>query len=479
MNLFSKQKFSTKLLLVIIGLSTVMVTVLALRTYTVQVHRIKNDNESYIAEQLNLVSNTVELYSKQADREKLKENIVRALSGKSLFGTGYPIVADANGEVYASPKLQFADEDKQIAARIQRVTNAKEEKGVFITDFNEWAIYYTPVAQTNLNAIIKIPKQKAKAEISKKRNVVLLSIVIYLSIFIVVIARFSRKVTAPLFAGLSFAQTLLTGDLRKKMSVEMNDEFGDLAQSLNGMTTKLSEVAKKISKGVSEVLETSEEISELTRQVSDGATQQASTVEELASAVEQIADTFKNTSRIAAKTGQISNETSNDLDKVSAASNDSLNAIRQIADRITVVSEIAFRTNLLALNAAVEAARAGNHGAGFAVVAAEVRRLAERSKIVAQDINDLSDETVKITEKTGDELQIVIPQIKKSASLIQDVVNAIIELEGGIQQINAAIQQLNHVTQSNAASGEEIYATTDMLASNAQNLSSIVKFFKL
>ncbi len=112
-------------------------------------------------------------------------------------------------------------------------------------------------------------------------------------------------------------------------------------------------------------------------------------------------------------------------------------------------------------------------------MATEVRRLAEKSKIAAQEINDLSDSTVQVTEQTGNELQSVIPRIKESAMLIQDVVNAIIDLEGGIQQINAAIQQLNHVTQSNAASGEEIYATTDMLTDNAKELSKMVDFFKL
>ena len=245
------------------------------------------------------------------------------------------------------------------------------------------------------------------------------------------------------------------------------------------MAEKLSLVVKEISLGATEVLQTSEEISESTRQVSDGANRQASTVEELASTVEQIAGTFKNASNIATKTGEIAKTTSTDLDRVSNASTDSLDAIRQIAEKIEVVSEIAFRTNLLALNAAVEAARAGEHGKGFAVVATEVRRLAEKSKIAAQEINDLSDSTVQVTEQTGNELQSVIPRIKESAMLIQDVVNAIIDLEGGIQQINAAIQQLNHVTQSNAASGEEIYATTDMLTDNAKELSKMVDFFKL
>ncbi len=199
----------------------------------------------------------------------------------------------------------------------------------------------------------------------------------------------------------------------------------------------------------------------------------------MASTIDEIAHSFHQASKVASTTGEIAKSTSSDLDKISAASSESIQAIRQIAERIGVISEISFQTNLLALNAAVEAARAGTHGKGFAVVATEVRRLAEKSKIAAQEINDLSEETVEVTEKTGNEMQEIIPSIKESSNLVQDVVTAIVDLEGGVEQINAAVQQLNEVTQGNAASAEEINATAEVLTSEAKDLSKLMAFFKL
>ncbi len=479
MNIYSKQKYSTKLLFIVVGLGVLMVLVLAYKTYTVQVERIKHNNDSFATDQLRIISGIVDQLYDEANEIQSKERIVSAISKYEYFDRGYPLVISANGEIFATPKSLYAEEDKQIPNTISRDFSNNSIKSISKTDFNEWTLYHIPIAQKGLQAVVKIPKHEARAEIRTKNFVIVFFPILFLSIFIFIVARFAKGITQPIISGLEYSQAITAGNLQKSIAIKRNDETGELAESLNQMAEKLSVVVKEISLGATEVLQTSEEISESTRQVSDGANRQASTVEELASTVEQIAGTFKNASNIATKTGEIAKTTSTDLDRVSNASTDSLDAIRQIAEKIEVVSEIAFRTNLLALNAAVEAARAGEHGKGFAVVATEVRRLAEKSKIAAQEINDLSDSTVQVTEQTGNELQSVIPRIKESAMLIQDVVNAIIDLEGGIQQINAAIQQLNHVTQSNAASGEEIYATTDMLTDNAKELSKMVDFFKL
>jgi methyl-accepting chemotaxis protein len=157
---------------------------------------------------------------------------------------------------------------------------------------------------------------------------------------------------------------------------------------------------------------------------------------------------------------------------------ESFDSIRTIAEKITIINDIAFQTNLLALNAAVEAARAGEHGRGFAVVAAEVRKLAERSKLAADEIENLSKNSLKITEKTRESLDALVPEIKKTSQLVQEIAAASIEQNSGADQINSAIQQLNTVTQQNAASSEEMATSAEELASQAESLKDTVSFFK-
>ncbi len=256
------------------------------------------------------------------------------------------------------------------------------------------------------------------------------------------------------------------------------DEIGELNDAMNKMILKLSEVVAEIKNGSTQVHLASSEIAASSQMVAAGASRQAVTVEQLASTVEQIARQFQEAALIARKTGGIAQRTSTDLDKVASASAESLASIEQIAERIGVISEIAFQTNLLALNAAVEAARAGEHGRGFAVVAAEVRKLAERSKLAALEINEISQTTVGVTSEAGREMQELIPSLKRSTELIQEIVSSIFDLQSSIDQINSGVQQLNLMTQKNAAASEQMNSTAELLSEKSKTFSSLVDFFK-
>jgi len=192
-----------------------------------------------------------------------------------------------------------------------------------------------------------------------------------------------------------------------------------------------------------------------------------------------MAANVKQNAENASQTEQIAAQSAKDAEASGAAVGKAVDAMQTIAAKITIVQEIARQTDLLALNAAVEAARAGEHGRGFAVVASEVRKLAERSQAAAAEIGTLSTDTVKVAQEAGSMLAKLVPDIKKTAELVEEITAACREQDVGSSQINQAIQQLDKVTQQNAAASEQVSATSEELASQAELLQSSISFFKL
>jgi methyl-accepting chemotaxis protein len=245
------------------------------------------------------------------------------------------------------------------------------------------------------------------------------------------------------------------------------------------MVIKLREIVTSIISGASNVASASLQVGSATQQLSQGATEQASSTEEISSSMEEMASNIQQNTDNSQQTEKIAISASEGISKVANAAEESLISIRQISEKITIINDIAFQTNILALNAAVEAARAGEHGKGFAVVAAEVRKLAERSKIAADEINNLSKHSLQTTEGAGVLVAEILPEIQKTANLVQDISAASLEQNAGAEQINEAIQQLSQVTQQNAAASEEMATSSEELASQADQLNEIVGFFKI
>ncbi|HVW93347.1 MAG TPA: methyl-accepting chemotaxis protein [Devosia sp.] len=252
-----------------------------------------------------------------------------------------------------------------------------------------------------------------------------------------------------------------------------------LGHALKQMVERLRDVIGEAAASARNLASGSQELSATAEQLSQGATEQASSTEEASASMEEMASTIKQSADNASQTEKIARQSAADAQASGDAVNKAVAAMQTIAEKIMVVQEIARQTDLLALNAAVEAARAGEHGRGFAVVASEVRKLAERSQAAAAEISTLSGTTVKAAQSAGEMLSRLVPDIQRTAELVEEISAGSREQNAGAAQINTAIQQLDKVTQQNTSAAEEMSATSEELASQAEQLQSAISYFRL
>jgi PAS domain S-box-containing protein len=272
---------------------------------------------------------------------------------------------------------------------------------------------------------------------------------------------------------------LSNGDLTLELKAERDDEIGQLVRAVNKTIAILKGIVSDVKSAAENVTSGSQQLSAGSEQMSQGTTEQAASAEEASSSVEEMNATIKQNADNAQQTEKIALKSAADATESGRAVSETVGAMKDIAGKISIIEEIARQTNLLALNAAIEAARAGEHGKGFAVVASEVRKLAERSQVAAGEISHLSASSVQVAEKAGQMLAKLVPDIQKTAELVQEISAASKEQTSGADQINSAIQQLNQVIQQNAGAAEEMSSTAEELSSQAQQLQSTIAFFKV
>ncbi len=257
-----------------------------------------------------------------------------------------------------------------------------------------------------------------------------------------------------------------------------SDVFG-VYENMKNMAVQLTQVVSDVREGSANVAAGSNELSVAAQSLSSGATEQAAAIEEVSASIEEMASNIQQNSQNALATENLATKSASDASESGVAVNEAVSAMKNIAEKISIIEEIARQTNLLALNAAIEAARAGEHGKGFAVVAAEVRKLAERSGQAAGEISELSTSTVDVAERAGSMLESLVPNIQKTAELVQEISSASAEQNSGAEQISRAITQLDSIIQQNASASEEMASTSEELAMQSEQLEQTMAFFRL
>lgn len=418
----------------------------------------------------------------------IKENVNQVLERYGKFEKITPILSNAdNSEKNQTFHKSYSLVNKltnQLIVQIENGNIAEAEKiyfDAYQTDFG--------IMREVMNAFTEIAEKDAEIayqnSLDVTQKIMINSIIIIFLVLIIIILSaivLTQSITIPIFTSVNLLDELANGNLNIKVPEEYEirkDEFGQLLRSLSSMINNLGKIVQTIKLNSEQIASASLQLNNTSQILSQGATEQASSVEEVSSTMEEIAANITQNADNSIETKKISETSANGMKKIADTSKESLESINKISKKISIISEIAFQTNILALNAAVEAARAGAQGKGFAVVASEVRKLAEKSQIAAEEIIGLSEQSVRITKEASGLMNEILPEIAKTAHLVEEISSSSTEQSNGALQVNNALQQLNNITQQNAASSEELASSAEELSSQAEALKNLIDFFKL
>ena len=287
----------------------------------------------------------------------------------------------------------------------------------------------------------------------------------------------ARGITSHIRSTNMVVDSIASGDLTKYVNADQRDEIGILGSNIDKMANQLSRIVSDAGNNADIVLSGTKELFQAAETLSNSSTEQASSIEEVTASMEQMVSNIKQNADNSQQTEKIAAQAAGDAEESGMAVNNAVEAMNEIASKITIIEEIARNTNLLALNAAIEAARAGEHGKGFAVVASEVRKLAERSQVAASEISDLSKTSVQVAAKAGAMLEKLVPDIKKTAELVQEITAASMEQNTGAGQINNALLQIDAIIQQTAELSTQINAATQELSIQAESLQNDMNYF--
>lgn len=326
---------------------------------------------------------------------------------------------------------------------------------------------------------LKVVRSGTSDRVAEVRKELIAVVALVFALVLVLVLWISRSIVLPVNSALTVAQALAEGKLGVRIESSSHDEVGQLMKAMSQMAAKLSQVIGEVLTAADNLSSASTQVAATAESLSQSSTEQAASVEEFSASIDQMTASITQNTENAKTTDSMAVQSSAEANEGSQAVKETVDAMKLIAGKVSIIDDIAYQTNLLALNAAIEAARAAEHGKGFAVVAAEVRKLAERSQIAAQEIGKLATSSVAVAEKAGKVLEEMVPSIRKTSELVQEIAEASKEQSSGMIQIDTAMSQLNTATQQNASASQELSATAQEMGAQALQLQELMAFFQI